>query len=243
MSKKIALVTGGNRGIGLETSRQLAAQGVHVIVAARDAAKAAETAAELQAGGGSAEALQLDVTDAASIAAAVAAVKAKHGRLDILINNAGIIRSSPDGAASSQPVEDWRWIFETNVFGLVATTQAFLPLLKKAPAARIVNLSSLLGSIGEHERPDSSIYGMKAVPAYSASKSAVNAYTEHLAWELRDTPIKVNAAHPGYVKTDMNHGGGEIEVPDGARTSVALALLDADGPSGKLIHLGDVIPW
>lgn len=109
MSKKIALVTGGNRGIGLETSRQLAVQGVHVIVAARDAAKAAEAVAELQAGSGSAEALQLDVTDAASIAAAAAAVKAKHGRLDILVNNAGIIRSSPDGIPSSQPVEDWRW--------------------------------------------------------------------------------------------------------------------------------------
>lgn len=243
MSKKIALVTGGNRGIGLETSRQLAAQGVHVIVAARDLAKAAEAAAELQAGNGSAEALQLDVTDAASIKAAVAAVTAAHGRLDILINNAGIIRSSPDGVPSSQPVEDWRWIFETNVFGLVETTQAFLPLLKKSAAGRIVHLSSLLGSIGEHERPDSSIYGFKSVPAYSASKSAVNAYTAHLAWELRDTPIKVNAAHPGYVKTDMNHGGGEIEVPDGARTSVALALLDADGPTGKLIHLGAVIPW
>ncbi|NGY05215.1 SDR family oxidoreductase [Solimonas terrae] len=243
MKQKIALVTGGNRGIGLETSRQLAAQGVHVIVAARDAAKAAATVAELQADNGSAEALQLDVTDAASIKAAVDTVSTKHGHLDILVNNAGIIRSSPDGVPSHQPVEDWRWIFETNVFGLVETTQAFLPLLKKAPAARIVNLSSLLGSIGMHETPGSPIYEFKSVPAYSASKSAVNAYTEHLAWELRDTPIKVNAAHPGYVKTDMNHGGGELEVPDGARTSVALALLGADGPSGKLMHVGEVLPW
>ncbi|HEY9547818.1 MAG TPA: SDR family oxidoreductase [Solimonas sp.] len=243
MSRKIALVTGGNRGIGLETSRQLAAQGVHVIVAARELSKATETVAELKGSGGSAEAVQLDVTNAASIARAVDDVNNRHGRLDILINNAGVIRSSPDGVPSSQPVDDWRWIFETNVFGLVETTQAFLPLLKKADAARIVNLSSILGSIALHEQPGSPIHEMKIVPAYSASKSAVNAYTAHLAWELRDTPIKVNAAHPGYVKTDMNHGGGEIEVSEGARTSVALALLDANGTSGKLVHFGEVLPW
>lgn len=243
MDRKIALVTGGNRGIGLETSRQLAAQGVHVIVAARDAAKAETAAAEIKAAGGSAESLRLDVTDAASVRAAAHEVERRHGRLDILVNNAGIIKSSPDGRPSSQPVEDWRWIFETNVFGLVDTTQAFLPLIRKSAAGRIVHLSSILGSNALHENPDSPIYGFKSVPAYSASKSAVNAYTVHLAWELRDTPVKVNAAHPGYVKTDMNQGGGEIEVPDGARTSVALALLGADGPSGKLIHFGEVLPW
>ncbi|WP_020651263.1 SDR family oxidoreductase [Solimonas variicoloris] len=240
---KIALVTGGNRGIGLETARQLAAQDVLVIVAARDYGKAAEAARELRKGAQQAEAVQLDVTDAASIAAAAEEVGRRHGRLDILINNAGVIGSSPDGQPSSQPVAEWRRIFETNVFGLVETTQGFLPLLKKSEAGRIVHLSSILGSNTLHETPGSPIYEFKAVPAYSASKSAVNSYTVHLAYELRDTPIKVNAAHPGYVKTEMNHGAGELDVPDGARTSVALALLGPDGPSGKLIHLGQVLPW
>src|SRR3546814_6557169 len=181
MSRKIALVTGGNRGIGLETSRQLAAQGVHVIVAARELSKATETVAELKGSGGSAEAVQLDVTNAASIARAVDDVNNRHGRLAIPLTNAGVIRSSPDGVPSSQPVDDWRWIFETNVFGLVETTQPFLPLLKKADAARIVNLSSILGSIELHEQRGSTIHEMKIVPAYSASKRAVHAYNAHLA--------------------------------------------------------------
>lgn len=243
MTQKIALVTGATRGIGLETARQLAQQGVHVLLGARDRAKGVEAALKLQGEGLGVEALQIDVIDSASIAAAVKEVERRHGRLDILINNAGIIESSPDGLPSGQTVEVWRRMFETNVYGLVETTLAFLPLLKKAPAARIVNLSSLLGSIAMHETPGSPIYEMKAVPAYSASKSAVNAWTAHLAYELRDTPIKVNAAHPGYVRTDMNHGGGEIEIPEGAKTSVALALLDQDGPSGQLIHLGERLPW
>ena len=240
---KIALITGGNRGIGLETAKQLAAQDVHVIVAAREYAKAAETAKALSAAGGSAEPLRLDVNDAVSIRAAVDEVAQKHGRLDILINNAGVLSASPDGKASTEPVGSWRSTFETNVFGLVETTQAFLPLIKKSEAGRIVHLSSILGSNTLHETPDSPIYGFKFVPAYSASKAAVNMYTVHLAAELRDTPIKVNAAHPGYVKTDMNNGEGQLEVTDGARTSVALALLGADGPNGKLIHLGEVLPW
>jgi len=243
MTQKIALVTGATRGIGLETVRQLAQQGVHVILTARDRAKGVEAALKLQAEGLSVEALQLEVTDSASIAAAVKEVERKHGHLDILINNAGIIESSGNGLPSGQGVEAWRSIFETNVHGLVDTTVQFLPLLKKAPAARIVNLSSILGSIALHETPGSPIYEFKAVPAYSASKSAVNAWTVHLAYELRDTPIKVNAAHPGYVRTDMNQGGGELEIPEGAKTSVALALLDKDGPSGQLIHLGQRLPW
>jgi NAD(P)-dependent dehydrogenase (short-subunit alcohol dehydrogenase family) len=240
---KIALITGGNRGIGFETAKQLAGHDVHVIVAAREYAKAADAVRTLAEAGLSAEPLRLDVTDAVSIRAAVDEVEHKHSRLDILVNNAGIIRSAPDNVPSAQPVDDWRWIFETNVFGLVETTQAFLPLIRKSDAGRIVHLSSILGSNTLHETPGSPIYEFKFVPAYSASKSAVNAYTIHLAAELRDTPIKVNAAHPGYVKTDMNHGEGELEVADGARTGVALALLGADGPSGKLIHLGEVLPW
>ena len=143
---RIALITGANRGIGLETARQLAEQGVHVIVAARDAAKAEGAAKALRDAGRAAESLQLDVGDAASIRAAADEVARRHGRLDILVNNAGVLSASPDGLSSTESVDSWRATFETNVFGLVETTQAFLPLLRKAEAGRIVNLSSILGS-------------------------------------------------------------------------------------------------
>jgi len=240
---KIALITGGNRGIGYETARQLAEQGVRVIIGARDAAKAEEAAKRIVAAGHAAESVQLDVTNGASVRAAAAEIERRHGRLDILINNAGVLSASPDGQPSGEPVENWRSTFETNVFGLVETTQAFLPLVRKSAAGRIVQVSSVLGSNALHETPGSPIYELKSVPAYSASKAAVNMYVVHLAHELRDTPIKVNAVHPGYVKTDMNNGEGELEVADGARTSVAMALIGADGPNGKLVHMGEILPW
>lgn len=241
--KKIALVTGGNRGIGLETVRQLAQQDIHVILAARQYEKAAAEAQKLQLQGLAVEALQLDVTDGASIRAAARQVEQQHGRLDILVNNAGIITGSGDARPSTQPLDVWRRIFDTNLFGLVETTLAFLPLVRRSAAGRIVNLSSILGSIAAHATPGSAIYGFLSVPAYSASKAAVNAWTVQLAQELKDTSIKVNAVHPGYVKTDMNHGGGEMEIPDGARSSVRMALLGADGPSGSFTHLGEELPW
>lgn len=239
---RIALVTGATRGIGLETVRQLAQAGVHTLLAGRDHAKAVAAALALQGEGLPVEAIDLDVTDAASIATALATVKSRHGRLDILVNNAGILLDAPDTPPSAQTLQVWRDTFETNVFALVAVTQAFLPLLRASPAGRIVNVSSVLGSLTLHSDPSSLIYDFK-VPAYNVSKSAVNAWTVELAYELRNTPLKVNAIHPGYVKTDMNPGGAELEIPDGARTSVALALIDADGPSGSFIHLGEVLPW
>ncbi len=240
---KIALITGGNRGIGYETARQLAQQGVHVILGSREGSKGVAAALRLQGQGFAAEGLELSVTSSSSIAAAVKEVERKHGHLDILINNAGIVAGSAGSLPSAQGIDVWRRIFETNLFGLVEVTNAFLPLVKKSAAGRIVNLSSILGSISIHATPGSPIYDFKAVPAYSASKAAVNAWTVHLAYELKDTAIKVNAAHPGYVKTDMNHGEGEIEVGEGARTSVELALLGADGPAGSFFHLGQVLPW
>jgi NAD(P)-dependent dehydrogenase (short-subunit alcohol dehydrogenase family) len=238
---KIALVTGATRGIGLETVRQLAAEGVHVLLAGRDAARTAEAASALQGEGLAVEAIALDVTDAASIAAAAKQVEAKHGRIDILVNNAGIARDDWKGAPSQQSLEIWRDTFDTNLFGVVAVTQAFLPLLRTAPAARIVNLSSILGSITHHADPQSPIYDVK-LPAYDASKSALNSWTVHLAHELRGTPIKVNAVHPGSVKTDMNTGG-DLDVVTGAKSSVEMALLDEDGPSGSFTHLGETLPW
>ncbi|MDR3387544.1 MAG: SDR family oxidoreductase [Rudaea sp.] len=242
MAKKIALVTGATRGIGLETVRQLAQQDVRVILAARDGKKGAEVALKLKGEGLDVEALPLDVTDAASIAAAVHEVERKHGHLDILINNAGVMTDDGKKKPSEQSLAVWRQTFDTNVFGLIAVTQAFLPLLHKSSAGRIVNVSSLLGSVGLHADPKSPIYDYK-VPAYNVSKSAVNAWTVQLAYELRDTPIKVNAIHPGHVKTDMGGEQAPMEIADGAKTSVALALIGKDGPNGSFSHLGQTLPW
>ena len=240
--EKIALVTGATRGIGLETVRQLAETGVHVLLAGRNRDKAVEAALALQAKGLSVEAIALDVTDASSIASAALQVETRHGRLDILVNNAGILLDDPVQKVSGQSLETWRKTFDTNVFGVIATTQAFLPLLHRSAAGRIVNVSSLLGSNTLHSDPASPIYDFK-VPAYNVSKSAVNAWTVQLAHELKDSTIKVNTIHPGYVQTDMNAGQGEITVPEGARTSVKLALIDADGPNGGYFYLDQVLPW
>ena len=239
---KIALVTGATRGIGLETVRQLAAAGVHTLLAGRDRAKAVDAALKLQAEGLPVEAIELDVTDTASLSAAADAVAKKHGRLDILVNNAGILVDTMGLKVSEQTLDTWRKTFDTNVFGLIATTQAFLPLLHKSDAGRIVNVSSLLGSLAMHSDPASPIYNFK-VPAYNVSKSAVNAWTVQLAYELRDSKIKVNTIHPGYVKTDLNGGEGEIDIPTGARTSVRLALIDDAGPNGGYFYQEQSLPW
>ena len=241
MTQKIALVTGATRGIGLETVRQLAQKNVHVLLAGRDRAKATEAALKLQSEGLPVEAIALDVNDANSIAAAAKEVEKKHGHLDILVNNAGVLLDDMAKKPSEQTLDAWRKTFDTNLFAVIGVTQAFLPLLQKSEGGRIVNVSSILGSITLHSDPTSGIYNFK-VPAYDASKSAVNAWTVHLAYELRDTPIKVNAIHPGSVKTDMN-SHGDIEVGDGAKSSVELALIAADGPTGSFTHLGQTLPW
>jgi len=241
-TKRIALITGANKGIGFETARQLGQQQITVLLGARDAAKGEAAAAKLRAEGLDARALELDVTVSASIQRAADKVAQEFGRLDILVNNAGVMTDDQTKKVSEQPLSAWRATFETNVFGVVAVTQAFLPLLRKSEAGRIVNLSSILGSNALHSDPQSPIYDFK-VPAYNVSKSAVNAFTVQLAYELRDTPIKVNAAHPGWVKTEMGGEGATMELADGAKTSVALATLPADGPSGAYIHLGETLPW
>ena len=242
MSDKIALITGANKGIGLETARQLARTGVHVLLGSRERGKGVEAALKLQAEGLSVEALTIDVTHLGSIGEAAREVERKHGRLDILINNAGVLIDDYSKKPSEQTLEVWRKTFDTNLFGLIAVTQAFLPLLQKSPAGRIVNLSSILGSNTLHQDPSSSIYDFK-LPAYNVSKSAVNAWTVQLAHELKGSKIKVNAAHPGHVKTDMGGAAAPMEIVDGAKTSVQLALLGEDGPSGAYIHLGEPLPW
>jgi NAD(P)-dependent dehydrogenase (short-subunit alcohol dehydrogenase family) len=240
---KIALITGANKGIGFETARQLAKSGgVHVLLAARDRAKGVDAALKLQAEGLDVEALTLDVTDADSIAGAAKDIYKKFGRLDILINNAGIAADDMSKKVSEQSLATWRKTFDTNVFGLIAVTQAFLPLLEKSDAGRIVNLSSILASLTLHSDPKSPIYDFK-VPAYNVSKTAVNGWTVQLAYELRNTKIKVNAAHPGHVKTDMGGDAAPMEIVDGAKTSVALALIGANGPNGAFVHMGEPLPW
>ncbi|MFE4257326.1 SDR family oxidoreductase [Streptomyces sp. NPDC056883] len=240
-----ALVTGANRGIGLEVARRLGERGVRVLLGGRDPGATAAAAADLRDGGLDAEPLVLDVTKPDTIAAAAAEVARTRGRLDILVNNAGIRVEEYGRRPSEQPLPQWRETFDTNLFGVVAVTTAFLPLILRAEAGRIVNVSSLLASLTLHSDPDSYTYSpaFKSLPAYSASKSAVNSWTVHLAYELRDTPIKVNAVHPGYTRTAMNDGAGELDPPQGAETAVRMALLGSDGPSGGYLHLGETLPW
>jgi NAD(P)-dependent dehydrogenase (short-subunit alcohol dehydrogenase family) len=241
--KKVALITGANRGIGFETAKQLGATGVAIVVTARKLKVAEETAEQLKALGVEAYPLQLDVTSEADRKAAAGYFEEKFGKLDILINNAGIAPASGLANVTSQVTdEDLLTVFTTNLFSVVALTRELLPLIKKAPAGRIVNLSSILGSLALHADPKSPIYNSKPF-SYDASKSALNAYTIHLAHELQGTAIKVNSAHPGWVKTEMGTDAAPMEIPDGARTSVALATLGEDGPSGQFLHMGQTLPW
>ncbi len=241
-NKRIALITGANKGIGFETARQLGKQGITVLVGARDEPKGRTAADALRKEGIDAHGVVIDVNNSDSIKKAAALVEREHGRLDILVNNAGVMLHNEDKSAGNQPLDVWRKTIETNLFGLVATTSTFLPLLRKSDAGRIVNLSSILGSIAHHATPGSPTYG-NHIPAYNVSKAAVNAFTVQLAYELRDTKIKVNAAHPGWVKTDMGGEDAPMDIADGARTSVALATIGEDGPNGAYIHLGEALPW
>ncbi len=238
--KKIALITGSNRGIGLETAKQLGKQGIIIVAAARSSSAAQETAEALKAEGIEVYPVQLDVTSDADRKAAGRFVAEKFGKLDILINNAGV------GAIDVKTIEtteaELQHFFGTNLFSVIAVTREFLPLLKKSDAGRIVNLSSILGSLTLHADPNSPIASFKAF-AYDASKSALNAFTIHLAAELKGTNIKVNSAHPGWVKTEMGGENAPMEIPDGAKTSVALALIGPDGPNGRFLHMGAELPW
>jgi NAD(P)-dependent dehydrogenase (short-subunit alcohol dehydrogenase family) len=240
---KVALITGANKGIGLETARQLGKLGVTIVLGARDLAKGEGAAAELKKDGVEARALKLDVANEADRAAAAKHIEKEFGRLDILVNNAGVMLDPRTGnATSTTPVAMLHETFETNFFAVVALTQTLLPLLRKSQAGRIVNLSSILASLTLHATKGSPVYNSKTF-AYDASKSALNAFTIHLAHELRGTKIKVNSAHPGWVKTEMGGEGAQLEIADGAKTSVQLATLAEDGPSGGYFHTGEALPW
>jgi NAD(P)-dependent dehydrogenase (short-subunit alcohol dehydrogenase family) len=246
MEKKIAFVTGGNRGLGWQTALELK-DAAKVVIGSRDRAQGQDALKKLRAAGVDADLLEFDVTDPASHQAAYDYFNSKYGRLDILVNNAGIAAgkfpgTGPEHSAADVPMDVLHKVFETNFFSQVALTQKLLPLIRKSAAGRIVNLSSILGSLTLHADPKSPIYHAKSF-AYDASKTALNAFTVHLAYELRDTNIKVNSAHPGWVKTDMGGPQAPMELGDGAKTSVALATLGADGPSGGYFHFRDTLPW
>jgi NAD(P)-dependent dehydrogenase (short-subunit alcohol dehydrogenase family) len=242
-SKKVALITGANKGLGLEMVRQLAQTGVTVVLAARDAKKGEAAAQKLRNEGLDVQFLRLDVTNKQDYEAAAKFFEQKFGRLDILINNAGIaLEPFGDNKTSAVPTDVVRETFETNFFAPLALTQVLLPLLKKSEAGRIVNMSSILGSQTLHADPTSPIYNFKQL-SYDASKAALNSFTIHLAYELKDTKIKVNSAHPGWVKTDMGTDAAPMEIPEGGKTGVELALLGAEGPNGGFFHLGKPLPW
>lgn len=243
-TKKVALITGANRGLGLETAKQLGEKGITVIVAARQISAAEAAAAQLTAQGIEAYGIQLDVTNADDRAAAAAYIENKFGKLDILVNNAGV--GPKESAFVKKNVEttadEFQYVFETNFFSVVYFTNTLLPLLKKSEGGRIVNLSSILGSLTVHSIPNGPIDAAKRL-SYNASKTALNVFTVHLAQELTGTNIKVNSVHPGWVKTEIGTEHAPMEIPDGAKTSVEMALVGEDGPSGKFYHLGEELPW
>jgi NAD(P)-dependent dehydrogenase (short-subunit alcohol dehydrogenase family) len=249
-NKPVALVTGANQGIGHQIAKDLVTHGFTVLVGSRNLERGKAAAEEV---GREARAIQLDVTDHASIAAAAERIRDELGRLDVLVNNAAISNTSkrPDMSVeeyvkltrpSNVSLEEVRTIWETNVFGVLAVTQAMLPLLREAPAARIVNVSSGVGSLtrtSEPSYPYRSIFG----PGYAASKTALNAMTVAMAIELESTGIKVNAACPGYTKTNLNNYSGTQTLEEGAREPVRLALLGQDGPTGTFSNSSGPLPW
>lgn len=241
--QKVALITGANRGIGFETAKGLGELGITVVIGARDLAKGEAAAQQLRASGIDAHTVAYDANRPETGNGVYTYLEQHFGKLDILVNNAGISNEELLIKNSSTVGQDvLRQTFQTNLFAVVDLTQKLLPLIKKAPAGRIVNISSILGSLTLHSLAESPIAPAKAF-AYNASKTALNAYTVHLANELADTAIKVNAAHPGWVKTELGGPHAPMELVDSNRTSIYLATLAADGPNGGFFHEKDTLPW
>ena len=241
---KVAFITGGNRGIGFETAKALGALGINLIIGCRDLAKGESAVKELQKMGFKAEAIIYDANDTKSPKNVYHHIEKHYGNLDILINNAGMISEDLIGKNSSSFVSQsvLQQTFQTNLFSVVSLTQELLPLILKSVAGRIVNLSSIVGSLTLHSMEKSPIDPAKAF-AYNASKTALNAYTIHLAHELKDTNIKVNSAHPGWVKTELGGPHAPMEIVDSYKTSLRLATLDSHGPTGGFFHESDSLPW
>jgi NAD(P)-dependent dehydrogenase (short-subunit alcohol dehydrogenase family) len=248
--QKVALVTGANKGIGRGTAEQLAALGMTVLMGARDPGRGQEAAAALRAAGGDAHALTLDVTDQATVQEAAKQVEERFGHLDVLINNAGITGSgqiSPEDAYDQVPstvdLDMVRAVFDTNVFGVIAVTNAMLPLLRRSPAPRIVNVSTHAASLLIMSDPDGALATLLPSAAYSPSKTALNALTVQYANELRKEGILVNSVAPGYVDTDSNNHTGFLTVAQGAAVLVRLATLGPDGPTGGFFGGEGPVPW
>jgi NAD(P)-dependent dehydrogenase (short-subunit alcohol dehydrogenase family) len=242
----VALVTGGNRGLGLATARGLAAGGAHVLLAGRDPDRAGPAAALLRSDGLDVEALTLDVTDPAGIAAAAERVARSPGRLDVLVNNAGVLPEATDpGTYGFAGLEAFRATFAVNVFGAVAVTEAFLPLLRRSPAGRIVNVSSRMGSLADQADPASPYAGL-TVPAYRGSKAALNSVTIGLATALAGTGIVVTAVCPGFVRTDLTPANREqapLSAAEAAEVVVAAATLPPGARSGTFVDAAGLVPW
>jgi NAD(P)-dependent dehydrogenase (short-subunit alcohol dehydrogenase family) len=242
---KKALITGANKGIGFETARQLLQQGYYVYMGSRDGQRGQQAVDQLQADGyPHVEPIQLDVSDSASIAAAREAVGQQTLVLDVLVNNAGISGGYPQPALAT-PLSTFRDVFATNVFGAIEVTQVFSDLLWQSPAPRIVNVSSGLGSLTLQNDPSWRFYAVKGA-VYPPSKTALNAYTVALAYELRDTPFKVNLVCPGYVDTDFTDHLGDSSVAEAAARVTKAVLLGPDGPTGQFFgqEVGsDRNPW
>jgi NAD(P)-dependent dehydrogenase (short-subunit alcohol dehydrogenase family) len=240
--EKVVLITGANKGIGFEVARQLGRAGFTVLLGARDASRGEEAADKLRGEGSDVHFVVADLNRASECGAALAKqIGEEFGHLDGLVNNAGM-GDPGDGHASVATIEALRRTFETNFFGTVAFTQQLLPLLRAAEEARIVNVSSALGSVAINGDASSPFYHAKAL-AYNASKAALNMFTVDMAYDLRETKIKVNSACPGFTATDMTNHNAPQTVEEGAIAIVRLAQLPEDGPTGSFIHKDGTYPW
>ncbi|GIF45806.1 short-subunit dehydrogenase [Asanoa ferruginea] len=248
--RKTAMITGANKGIGRAVAEELAALGMTVLIGARDPQRGREAAAAVRASGGDAYAVTIDVTEPTTIQAAAREIAERFGHLDVLINNAGITGSGPvspedahDQIPSTVDLDMVRAVFETNVFGVIAVTNAMLPLLRMSLAPRIVNVSSAAASLTISSDPDGPLSGLPTSAAYCPSKTALNALTVQYANELRKDGVLVNAADPGYVNTEINNHSGYLAPAQGAAVVVRLATIDEDGPTGGFFGEGGPVPW
>jgi len=247
--QKVAFITGANRGIGFETAKKLGKLGIFPVIGSRNEEQGKLAVEKLKEEGIEADFIKFEVTNKDDYSLAYDYFDQKFGKLDILINNAGIsLEGDPassfgkPNSVSELPEDVLRDTLESNFFAQVLSTQALLPLIKKSEAGRIVNLSSSLGSLSMHSDKTSYIYGVK-MAAYGISKTALNAFTVHLADELKDTAIKVNSVHPGWVSTPLGGSAAPVSPEDGADSSVRMATLDTDGPTGGFFFLEETLPW
>src|SRR6266404_1941704 len=245
----IAFISGANRGLGLYTARHLGLAGVRVVMGSMNPENGAKAAADLKKQCIKAESVKFDLEQEQDHIALRQYLEKQFGRLDILVNNAGVTLEGnvselgPHNTVLNVPIETVRKTYEINFFGALRLTRTLLPLLRRAPAARIVNVSSILGSLTLHSDPSKPLVSEYKSFVYGSSKTLLNAFTVYIAHALRGTQIKANSAHPGWTKTDLGGAAAELDPEEGGKTSAQLALLDANGPTGGFFHLGEPLPW